>query len=85
MFQYATGRSLALANGCELKLDISAFDHYVIHSGYALGTFNIVAEIASAAEVRKLAGSTRKTPRMILRKLGIKRQSYFCERDFSFD
>lgn len=85
MFQYATGRSLALANGCELKLDISAFDRYVIHSGFALGTFNIAAEIASAAEIRKLAGSTRKIPRMILRKLGIQRQSYFCERDFSFD
>jgi hypothetical protein len=85
MFQYATGRSLALANGCEVKLDISAFDRYVIHSGYALGAFNVVASMASAAEVKKLAGSTRNIPRIIFRKLGVRRKSYFCERGFNFD
>ena len=85
MFQYATGRSLALANGCELKLDTSAFDRYVIHSGYALGAFNIAAGIASAAEVRKLAGSTHKIPRMIFRKLGMQGESYFREKGFNFD
>jgi hypothetical protein len=85
MFQYATGRSLALANGCELKLDTSAFDRYVIHSGYALGAFNIAAGIASAAEARKLAGSTHKIPRIIFRKLGIQGKSYFCEKGFNFD
>lgn len=85
MFQYATGRSLALANGCELKLDASAFDRYVIHSGYALGTFNIVAGIADPAEVGKLAGSTRKIPRMIRHKLGMLEKSYFREKSFDFD
>lgn len=85
MFQYATGRTLALANGCELKLDTSAFDRYVIHSGYALGTFNIVAGIASPAEVGKLAGSTRKIPRMVLHKLGVQGERYFREKSFDFD
>ncbi len=85
MFQYAAGRSLALANGCELKLDNSAFDRYVIHSGYALGAFNVAAEIASDAEVGKLAGSTHKIPRMILHKLGIQGKSYFREKGFDFD
>lgn len=85
MFQYATGRSLALANGCELKLDTSAFDRHVIHSGYALGTFNIAADIASFTEIGKLAGSTHKIPRMIRHKLGIQGKSYFREKGFDFD
>lgn len=85
MFQYATGRSLALANGCELKLDTSAFERYVIHNGYALGTFNIDAGIAAPAEVRSLAGSTHKVPRMIRYKLGTLGKSYFREKSFDFD
>lgn len=85
MFQYAAGRSLALANGCELKLDTSAFDRYKIHSGYGLETFSIVAGIATSGEVRNLAGSTRKIPRLIRHKLGILRKSYFFEKNFDFD
>jgi hypothetical protein len=85
MFQYATGRSLALANGCELKLDTSAFDRHVIHSGYALGTFNIVAGVATPAEVGNLAGSFYRIPRMVRRKLGMHTKSYFCEGGFAFD
>ncbi|MDW5443942.1 alpha-1,2-fucosyltransferase [Polaromonas sp. SM01] len=85
MFQYAAGRSLALANECELKLDTSAFDRYVIHSGYALEPFNIVASIASSAEVGTLAGSSYKIPRMIRHKLGMHGKSYFREKGFDFD
>ncbi|MES2363878.1 MAG: alpha-1,2-fucosyltransferase [Pseudomonadota bacterium] len=85
MFQYAAGRSLALANGCELKFDTSAFERYLIHSGYALETFNVAAGIASSAEVRKLTGSIHKIPRMILHKLGMQGERYFREKGFDFD
>jgi len=85
MYQYAIGRSLALANGCELKLDKSAFDRDVIHSGYALGSFNIVAGIAGSADVKSLAGSVHKIPRMICHKLGMIGNTYVREKSFSFD
>ena len=50
MFQYAAGRSLALANGCQLKLDISGYDNYGLRA-YELEIFNIKAEVASKKQV----------------------------------
>jgi hypothetical protein len=52
MFQYALGRSIALKNNVELKVDISGFDSYKLHS-YSLDKFNIVENIATEKEVKK--------------------------------
>ena len=52
MFQYATGRSIALKNNVELKLDISGFDVYKLHA-YGLDKFNIVENIATEKEVKE--------------------------------
>jgi len=85
MFQYAAGRSLALANGCRLKLDISGFDTYAIHNGYELGLFNIKAEIASAEEVARIVGRSPRLARFLRKRAGLGKKSYYLERNFSFD
>ena len=53
MFQYALGRKLALKNNTALKLDISGYPRQTLRQ-YGLGDFNIVEEIATPEEVRKL-------------------------------
>lgn len=85
MFQYAAGRSLALANGCRLKLDISGFDKYAIHNGYELGRFNIKAEIAGVEEVSRFVGSSPRIARFVRKMTGLGKKSYYLERDFAFD
>ncbi len=85
MFQYAAGRSLALANGCQLKLDISGFDNYQLHNGYELDLFNIQAGIASSEEVSRLVGMQPRLARFVHKQLGLGKRAYFVERDFSFD
>jgi hypothetical protein len=52
MFQYALGRALADANGCELKLDVSGFEQYTLRV-YELGDYNIRASIASAQDIAR--------------------------------
>jgi hypothetical protein len=56
MFQYATGRRIALKNSARLKLDISWFGNTGrdIHRTYELKNFNILEEFASAYEVARL-------------------------------
>lgn len=51
MFQYSLGRSIAVKNNVELKLDISAFDSYKLHS-YQLDKFNIIENIATYKEIK---------------------------------
>lgn len=85
MFQYAAGRSLALANGCQLKLDISGFDNYAIHNGYELGRFNIKAEIASVEEVERFVGLSPRIARFVRKRTGLGKKSYYLERNFAFD
>ena len=53
MFQYATGRMLALANTCELKLDLSWFKLSLSDTTarkYELGVFNIPGKVSSFTE-----------------------------------
>lgn len=52
MFQYAFGRSLALTNNIEFKLDRTGYDrnHYRV---YGLIHFNITENFASADEIKK--------------------------------
>ena len=85
LFQYAAGRALALAKGCELKLDISAFDNYSPHNGFELGLFNMDAQIASPEEISSLVGTQFRLSRLIRRKLGLRKKTHIIERSFDFD
>ncbi len=85
MFQYAAGRALALANSCQLKLDISTFDYYALRR-YELNLLNINAEIANPEDIALLAGSQFRLARVVRRKLKWRKKTHFVERkDFSFD
>jgi len=53
MFQYALGRILALKNKDTLKLDTSGYPRQKLRA-YGLDTFNIVENIATKKEIRKL-------------------------------
>ncbi len=55
LFQYAFGRSLAHANGAELKLDTSPFKRYNLHR-YSLHHFNIPENIPTSRELRAARG-----------------------------
>ena len=50
LFQYAIGKQLSILNNCNLKLDISSFNNYLLHN-YSLSHFNIVDEIAKKREI----------------------------------
>lgn len=85
MFQYAAGRSLALKNACQFKIDLSGFDTYSLHNGYELDNFNIIAEIASPKEVQSLAGTQSKLAKHLMRRLGMTKNNHFIEREFYFN
>ena len=79
LFQYATGRAVALHHKLPLKLDLTIFKTYKLHR-YLLDQFAIQADIATENEIIKLKGGNN----MIfsaLRKTGfIKRKSYIKEK-----
>lgn len=52
LFQYATARRVAHINNVPLKLDISGFESYKLHS-YSLKHFNIREEFASPEEIAR--------------------------------
>jgi hypothetical protein len=57
MFQYATGRAMALRHHQSLLLDISGFADYGLHQGFELKrVFDCSAEIASEHDLRKILG-----------------------------
>ena len=85
MFQYAAGRSLAVANNCELKLDISGFENYTLHNGYELDVFNIKAGIANSKEVSRLVSTQSRLMRFIYKKLRLKRNTHLLENGFAFN
>lgn len=58
LFQYAAGRRLANTCGAELKLDLSGFANYKLHS-YGLNHFSITAPAASPAEIEAVKGKAR--------------------------
>lgn len=62
MFQYATGRALALRNGAELKLDVSGFVTYGLRR-YELDSYPIAATVASAPELEAFASAPVVPPR----------------------
>jgi hypothetical protein len=85
MFQYAAGKSLSVANGYELKLDISAYKNYTLHNGFELDLFKISAGIASDDEVSGLVNVRSRIFRFLSKKLGLKNKSHFLEKSFSYD
>jgi hypothetical protein len=87
LFQYATGRRIALTNDAPLKLDLSklARDHL---RTYKLKHFKIEAEIATPDEVMQVKGGTGVTGYLIRRLDRFKpyyRRLWVKERHFHFD
>ena len=84
MFQYAAGKSLALAKSTELKLDVRAYENdYLGLRKYELNYFRISGQLASAREI----GIVRKTgvrswPEMLK---PIHQRSVYREPHFHFD
>lgn len=73
LFQYAAGRALAVRQGSELKLDISGFEKYKLHD-YSLDAFNIIENLAKAADVEPLIEKKKK---------GVKRKISFLKKMLS--
>ena len=62
MFQYAFGRRIALDNNLELKFDITDFKYdRVYRNRYSLDCFNIVENIATEKDLRKVKFLTSKS------------------------
>ena len=79
LFQYATGRAVALHHKLPLKLDLTIFKTYKLHR-YLLDQFAIEADIATENEIIKLKGGNN-VILSALRKTGfIKRKSYIKEK-----
>ena len=85
MFQYSAGTQLALANGCQCKLDISGFNNYGLHNGYELELFNIKTEIATMQDVSALAGPSSRLARLLRKTIGVGKKTYYLEKNFAFD
>lgn len=85
MFQYAAGRSLAVMNSCQLKLDIMDFSDYKLHNGYELHLYNIDASIAAEEDIAQLNKNWPRLIHRIFKKIGISEPSCFLEKSFAFD
>ena len=55
LFQFATARALAILKNCEMALDISGFQKYLLHR-YSLHHFNISAPVVDGQILAKLHG-----------------------------
>lgn len=86
MFQYATGRALADANGCDLKLDVSGFDDYKLRV-YELADYQIRASVASEEDIKRFRGCSPVHPLIdrVRKFLRLLPPSIFLEKAFSFD
>lgn len=88
MFQYATGKAIAIRSRQKLKLDTTSFEHYKLRS-YELDVFNIDTELASIEEINHLKynePSIIEKIKIILRKRSLPlKNRYYKEKDFHFD
>jgi hypothetical protein len=84
MFQYAAGKSLALATGCRLKIDPSAFVDYKLHNGNELNIFTLWAETADPNEIFNLIGMQSKAKKFLMQSVGMKQKFHFIEKDFCY-
>lgn len=70
MFQYASGRAIALLHDTALKLDISGFTNYGLHQGFELERiFTCPVEIASEADISRVLGWQSSS---VIRRLALK-------------
>ncbi len=74
MFQYAAGKSLALLNNCELKLDITHYDTLVLpnglpYRGFDLSIFNFEPIIATEKDLKLFKKDPAPVSTRVLRKL----------------
>jgi len=80
LFQYATGRAVALHHKLPLKLDLTWFETHKLHNGYRLDQLAIQAHIATKNEIINFKGGNN-VLFSALRKAGlVKRKSYFKEK-----
>jgi len=88
MFQYALGRSLAVKNSCELKIDISEYKTYKLHN-YGLGVFNLNENFADKKECDNIkfekCSVIERAARKILGKMKRKTNNYIIEKNLRFD
>jgi len=87
MFQYACARRISGARQLMLKLDLTGFAAYGLRS-YALGAFQISAEIATDAEVRRFrrrAALEARAPNWLRTVLPGGCHTVVRERSFGFD
>jgi hypothetical protein len=90
MFQYATARAVAYRTNMPLKLDVTAFANYELHS-YCLGCFNIIENFATETEVSRFRRPRRRqivaftTYEIKRHLLPWRRQKFVEERGLSFD
>lgn len=76
LFQYAAARRLSILHQTELKLDISAFEHYAWHA-YSLRPFCIQEVFATPEEIQKVKGTSRKGISRIVSSLNQRYNPYF--------
>lgn len=80
LFQYAVGRAVSDNHKVPLKLDITAYESYKLHSGYQLDQFDIVATIATKKEISNFKGSNILILKL-LRRLGLfNNKSFYREK-----
>jgi len=88
LFQYAVGRHLAELHKSVLKLDISMFESYDLHT-YSIWPFNIREVIASPGEVLALTnrriGIVERTAARLFRRSPALAKTHIQEKYFHFD
>jgi hypothetical protein len=84
MFQYAMGKSIALKNGVDLKLDIRGFKDYEWHQ-FGLGNLSISASLATDEEIRVFLLREQSFLSRIKRKILNKPSIRFAEKNLEFD
>ncbi len=84
MFQYSFGRSIALKNKCDLKLDLSTYENYEWHE-YSLSPFNIKATIANQSEIDVLLQKHDHFINKVLRKTMNLGQVKIIEKNIAFN
>lgn len=88
LFQYAAARHIAEINNAELKIDVSFFETYELHT-YSIWAFNIQERFASKGEVAALSiseqGIAQRSVRRALRLSPKRAQTHIREKQFHFD
>lgn len=83
MFQYAVGRALSLENGCDLKVDMTAFETYKTWP-FELDVFDTGLTAATPAEIRNYKGS-KLNQALRTRGVPIFNGAYYKEKNLTYD